>query len=163
MTFASASPGGWGPNDIKQAGLRAAARRSTARLSESGIWRFWPLPHAGYENPEADTHVDFLDDVLSDAGSTPAASTNLRAGSGEGCPPQPLAKVGRVNESLATVGKPVRENRVEGQERRRSLADFLSSSSYFPISNSTSLMIQAGYTLCGVLGSALRLHPALRR
>jgi len=45
------------------------------RHTESGIWRFWPLPHAGYENPEADTHVDFLDDVLSDAGSTPAAST----------------------------------------------------------------------------------------
>src|SRR5688572_28528033 len=52
-----------------------AARRSGARRSESGIWRFWPLPHAGYENPEADTHVDFFDDVLSDAGSTPAAST----------------------------------------------------------------------------------------
>ena len=52
-----------------------AARRAEVRYTGSGIRRFWPLPHAGYENPEADTHVDFFDDVLSDAGSTPAAST----------------------------------------------------------------------------------------
>ena len=38
---------------------------------------FWPLPHAGHENPEADTHVESCGDVLSDAGSTPAASTNF--------------------------------------------------------------------------------------
>jgi hypothetical protein len=45
------------------------------RHTGSGVRRFWPLPHAGYEKSEADTHVEFLDDVLSDAGSTPAAST----------------------------------------------------------------------------------------
>ena len=36
---------------------------------------FWPLPHAGHENTEADTHVESYEDILSDAGSTPAAST----------------------------------------------------------------------------------------
>jgi len=38
--------------------------------------RFWPRPHAGHEKTDADTHVESHDDVLSDAGSTPAASTN---------------------------------------------------------------------------------------
>jgi hypothetical protein len=36
---------------------------------------FSPLPHAGHEIAEADTHVESHEDVLSDAGSTPAAST----------------------------------------------------------------------------------------
>ena len=36
---------------------------------------FSPLPHVEHENQEADTHVESHDDVLSDAGSTPAAST----------------------------------------------------------------------------------------
>ena len=40
---------------------------------------FSPLPHAGHENLEADTHVESFDDALSDAGSTPAASTTLWA------------------------------------------------------------------------------------
>src|SRR5206468_461233 len=35
------------------------------------------LPHAGHETSEADTHVESYDDVLSDAGSTPAASTTF--------------------------------------------------------------------------------------
>ena len=48
-----------------------------ARFSEAGAWRFWPHPHAGHEKIDADTHVDSHDDVLSDAGSTPAASTTL--------------------------------------------------------------------------------------
>ena len=39
---------------------------------------FWPLPHAGHETSEADTHVESYEDMLSDAGSTPAASTILR-------------------------------------------------------------------------------------
>jgi hypothetical protein len=39
---------------------------------------FSPLPHAGHEISEADTHVESCGDVLSDAGSTPAASTNNR-------------------------------------------------------------------------------------
>jgi len=39
---------------------------------------FWPLPHAGHEISEADTHVESCGDVLSDAGSTPAASTILK-------------------------------------------------------------------------------------
>jgi len=47
-------------------------RRDLPGLVSSG---FSPLPHAGYEKSEADTHVEFFDDVLSDAGSTPAAST----------------------------------------------------------------------------------------
>ena len=38
---------------------------------------FEPLPHAGHEISEAATHVESFDDVLSDAGSTPAASTNF--------------------------------------------------------------------------------------
>ena len=36
---------------------------------------FSPLPHVGHEISEADKHVESHDDVLSDAGSTPAAST----------------------------------------------------------------------------------------
>jgi len=42
------------------------------------VWQpavFQPLPHAGGEISEADTHVESFGDVLSDAGSTPAAST----------------------------------------------------------------------------------------
>jgi hypothetical protein len=39
---------------------------------------FEPLPHAGHETKEADTHVEFHGDLLSDAGSTPAASTIAR-------------------------------------------------------------------------------------
>jgi hypothetical protein len=39
---------------------------------------FSPLPHAGHEISEADTHVESCGDVLSDAGSTPAASTIAR-------------------------------------------------------------------------------------
>jgi len=38
---------------------------------------FSPLFHVGHEKTEADTHVESHDDVLSDAGSTPAASTNF--------------------------------------------------------------------------------------
>jgi len=34
-----------------------------------------PLPHVGHEKSEADTHVESFEDVSSDAGSTPAAST----------------------------------------------------------------------------------------
>jgi len=45
------------------------------RFSEAGALRFWPHPHAGHEKTDADTHVESHDDVLSDAGSTPAAST----------------------------------------------------------------------------------------
>ena len=39
---------------------------------------FWPLPHAGHETSEADTHVESYEDILSDAGSTPAASTSSK-------------------------------------------------------------------------------------
>ena len=78
MTFALASPGGWGPNAIKQAGGHAAPRRVAARFSEAGALRFWPRSHAGHEKKDADTHVESHDDVLSDAGSTPAASTNQK-------------------------------------------------------------------------------------
>ena len=38
---------------------------------------FSPLFHVGHEKTEADTHVESHDDVLSDAGSTPAASTTF--------------------------------------------------------------------------------------
>ena len=54
-----------------------AARRLTVRCTGPGVRRFWPLPHAGHEKKEADTHVESYEDVLSDAGSTPAASTNF--------------------------------------------------------------------------------------
>ena len=54
-----------------------AARRPGVRFTGSGVRRFWPLPHAGHENTEADTHVESPDAVLSDAGSTPAASTTF--------------------------------------------------------------------------------------
>jgi hypothetical protein len=40
---------------------------------------FSPLPHAGHENSEADTHVESHGEVPSDAGSTPAASTIPRS------------------------------------------------------------------------------------
>ena len=67
-----------------------AVRRSGVRFTGPGIRRFLPLPHAGHENPEADTHVDSYDDVLSDAGSTPAASTiPATAGSPIGDPSLP--------------------------------------------------------------------------
>ena len=44
--------------------------------------------------------------MLSDAGSTPAASTNLRARSQAKLPTVALAKVGLLNELRASVGKP---------------------------------------------------------
>ncbi len=40
-------------------------------------WRFWPLPQAGGESTEEDKHVESCGGVLSDAGSTPAASTSF--------------------------------------------------------------------------------------
>jgi len=49
-----------------------ACPRDFPRLVPAG---FSPFPHGGHENPEADTHVESYDDGLSDAGSTPAAST----------------------------------------------------------------------------------------
>ena len=79
MTFALTSPGGWGSDAIKQAGGHAAPRRVPARCPEAKAGGTSPLPHAGHENPEADTHVESHDDVLSDAGSTPAASTILHS------------------------------------------------------------------------------------
>src|SRR5262245_46973578 len=46
--------------------------RDVPRLVPGG---FSPLPHAEHETSEADTHVESLGEVPSDAGSTPAAST----------------------------------------------------------------------------------------
>ena len=52
-----------------------ATRRLTVRNTGSGSRRFSPLSCAGIEKLKADTHVESCGDVLSDAGSTPAAST----------------------------------------------------------------------------------------
>ena len=63
---------------MKQAGGQAAARRLIVRCTGSGVRRFLPFRHAGRDTSETDTHVESCGDVLSDAGSTPAASTILR-------------------------------------------------------------------------------------
>ena len=72
----------------------ASGRRLGVRerdKSGSGDRRFWPLPHAGHEISEADTHVESCGDVLSDAGSTPAASTTFLQYVREFWPPVPAA------------------------------------------------------------------------
>jgi len=51
----------------------ASNRETSLGLVSGG---FEPLPHAGHEKTEADTHVESYAEVPSDAGSTPAASTN---------------------------------------------------------------------------------------
>src|SRR5262245_28262553 len=59
----------------------AAGRRLGARprdVSEAGAWRFFAASSRQAENSEADTHVESHGEVLSDAGSPPAAS-RLRA------------------------------------------------------------------------------------
>jgi len=45
---------------------------------------FEPHPHARHETSDAATHVESLEDVRSDAGSTPAASTTPLASLGHG-------------------------------------------------------------------------------
>jgi len=77
VTFALTSPGGWGSNAIKQAGGPVAPRRGPARCSEAKAERYLAVSTRRPDNHEADTHVESHDDVLSDAGSTPAASTNF--------------------------------------------------------------------------------------
>src|SRR5262245_60684154 len=77
---------------------------------------FSPLPHAGHETSEADTHVGALGAVLSDAGSTPAAST-LR-------PPFGGASSWQRCLSCQVTSAPRKALRVRSREQRRS-ADYL--------------------------------------
>src|SRR5213596_1901961 len=62
-----------------QAGRRAGLRSAAMRLFGASDRRFPLLFDGGRETSRAATHVDSCDGILSDAGSTPAASTNLRA------------------------------------------------------------------------------------
>ena len=57
--------------------MRAVPTRGGESSSELAPGGFSPLSHAWREPTRADTHVDSFGDVLSDAGSTPAASTIL--------------------------------------------------------------------------------------
>ena len=57
------------------AGRRVLFRRAAARQFGASDPRFPSLFDVGGESSRAATHVDAYDDVLSDAGSTPAAST----------------------------------------------------------------------------------------
>ena len=58
-----------------QAGRRAGLRSAAMRLFGASDRRFPSLFDGGRETTRAATHVDSCDGVLSDAGSTPAAST----------------------------------------------------------------------------------------
>ena len=77
MTSALTSPGGWGSDAIKQAGWLVAPRRGPARFTGDTAERYLAASTRRPDNDEADTHVESHEDVLSDAGSTPAASTTL--------------------------------------------------------------------------------------
>src|SRR5215210_3485924 len=57
------------------AGRRVLFRRAAARQFGASDPRFASLFDVGGENSRAAMHVDAYDNVLSDAGSTPAAST----------------------------------------------------------------------------------------
>src|SRR5262245_29759931 len=60
-----------------QAGWRSDGGSASDRKIFPGLvpGGFSPLPHAGHENSEADTHVESDGELPSDADSTPAAST----------------------------------------------------------------------------------------
>src|SRR5438093_11086755 len=58
-----------------QAGRRAGLRSAATRFIGASDRRFPSLFDGGREPSRAATHVDSCDGVLSDAGSTPAAST----------------------------------------------------------------------------------------
>ena len=60
-----------------QAGRREGSRDAPARQIGTSDSRFPSLFDVSRETSRAATHVDAYDDVLSDAGSTPAASTIL--------------------------------------------------------------------------------------
>jgi hypothetical protein len=60
-----------------QAGCRERSRGATARQIGTSDSRFPSLFDVGRKTSRAATHVDAYDEVLSDAGSTPAASTTL--------------------------------------------------------------------------------------
>ena len=92
---------------------------------------FSPLPHAGHENLEADTHVESHDDVLSDAGSTPAASTNLAS-----------LNLLSAPQSGAAGGPPAR---LTGHDSRR-LHQFSTTESRFRVS-----IVGAGFSRPGFL------------
>jgi hypothetical protein len=66
---------------LTQAGRWPPIRGPPARLFGSSGRRFPPRFDAGRETTSVVTHVESCGDVLSDAGSTPAASTNLRSAS----------------------------------------------------------------------------------
>ena len=61
------------------AGRRVLFRRAATRQFGASGPRFPSLFDVGGESPRAATHVDAYDDVLSDAGSTPAASTIIKS------------------------------------------------------------------------------------
>jgi hypothetical protein len=60
-----------------QAGCRERSRGATARQIGTSDSRFPSLFDVDRKTSRAATHVDAYDEVLSDAGSTPAASTTL--------------------------------------------------------------------------------------
>ena len=61
------------------AGRRVLFRRAAARQFGASDPRFPSLFDVGGETSRAAMHVDAYDDVLSDAGSTPAASTTIKS------------------------------------------------------------------------------------
>ena len=70
----------------RQAGCRRLFRPVATRQIGASVPRFPSLFHVGRELSRAATHVDACDGVLSDAGSTPAASTTFQACSGHFSP-----------------------------------------------------------------------------
>src|SRR3954453_3032520 len=72
-----------------QAGRHERFRRVAARQIGASDPRFPSLFDVGREYSRAATHVDAYDGVLSDAGSTPAASTTFPAGFGHFSPKFP--------------------------------------------------------------------------
>ena len=94
-----------------QAGRHWRFRRVTTRSIGASGRRFPPFFDGGCEHSRAATHVDACDGVFSDAGSTPAASTNFsqrKWAFGPSVPAastiSPLAKHGSIDVASKTRG-----------------------------------------------------------
>jgi hypothetical protein len=60
---------------FQQAGGARSSRTGAARFSGTGARRFSPILDVGGDTTETATHVDSYEDVFSDPGATPGAST----------------------------------------------------------------------------------------
>ena len=100
-----------------------APRRGPARFTEAKAERYLAASTRPARQLEADTHVESYEDVLSDAGSTPAASIRLgRFAPSLMASHSPAPEANALSERSETKGfrQPQISGRVEGHTRPHS-------------------------------------------